>query len=153
MSDSDEDPVNSFFDFSKPLKKITITAREVGNCSKQPEKPIQTSLRENLGTSYIDRVYKDEAEELNKTLSKLNITSITNKTASADYTPIESIANISNDSDEAFNETFAQLSLPQNIIHRKDLPIYKSRCEIIQKIRDNPVVVISGKTGCGKVNV
>lgn len=33
---------------------------------------------------------------------------------------------------------------------RKDLPIYKYRHEIIDKINNNPVVVLTGSTGCGK---
>lgn len=35
---------------------------------------------------------------------------------------------------------------------RKRMPIFFRREEIIQKINDNPVVIIFGKTGCGKVS-
>lgn len=36
--------------------------------------------------------------------------------------------------------------------HRMDLAIFESRDEIIQKISDSPIVIITGPTGCGKVS-
>lgn len=42
---------------------------------------------------------------------------------------------------DAANLNFA----PNN--HRKDLPIYPHRDEIVQKINENPIAIITGKTG------
>lgn len=33
-----------------------------------------------------------------------------------------------------------------------ELPIIKYKDEIVQKIRDFPIVLITGETGCGKVS-
>ena len=35
--------------------------------------------------------------------------------------------------------------------HYSNLPIYDFRQEIVQRIIENPVTIITGKTGCGKV--
>lgn len=37
--------------------------------------------------------------------------------------------------------------------HRKDLPIYQHRDEIVQQINDNPIVIITGLTGKTKSKV
>jgi HrpA-like RNA helicase len=34
----------------------------------------------------------------------------------------------------------------------EELPIMEYRDEIIEQIQNNPVVIITGETGCGKVN-
>jgi len=45
------------------------------------------------------------------------------------------------------SEVFANV-----VEHRKDLPIFNSRSFIVESIVNNPVVIISGQTGCGKVS-
>lgn len=42
------------------------------------------------------------------------------------------------------------LSYANMLRSREKLPTYKMRNEIVQVIRENQVVVISGETGCGK---
>lgn len=37
--------------------------------------------------------------------------------------------------------------------YRRDLPIFGLMDEIIEKIEENPVVIITGQTGCGKVGI
>lgn len=32
------------------------------------------------------------------------------------------------------------------------MPIYPFRCEIVNKVREHPIVILSGSTGCGKVS-
>lgn len=48
-------------------------------------------------------------------------------------------------SDEAFYQKY-RFDLNRN----KNLPIYAKREEIVTAIRDNPVVILKGETGCGK---
>lgn len=40
---------------------------------------------------------------------------------------------------------------PSYFDHRKSLPIYQFRNQIIENSREHPVMIISGCTGCGKV--
>jgi len=35
-------------------------------------------------------------------------------------------------------------------LKREDLPAFKQRVEVVEKVRDNQVVLLSGETGCGK---
>lgn len=48
-------------------------------------------------------------------------------------------------SDEAFYQKYS-FDLNRN----KNLPIYAKREEIVAAIRENPVVILKGETGCGK---
>lgn len=40
--------------------------------------------------------------------------------------------------------------MKDNIKMRSDLPVYIKKCEILNLINKNPVVIIQGSTGCGK---
>lgn len=48
-------------------------------------------------------------------------------------------------SDEAFYQKYRF-----DLNRSKNLPIYAKREEIVAAIRDNPVVILKGETGCGK---
>lgn len=61
----------------------------------------------------------------------------------------ESRYTLPDDEKMTFNETETAREFQR---YRADLPIYQYRHEIIQNIQNNPVVLITGPTGCGKVS-
>lgn len=81
-------------------------------------------------------------------LSKMNTSMISDKSgANASVSNVDNITNYVEESislQSSINSSF-------HANHRQDLPIFKTRDEIIEKITKNPVVIISGQTGCGKV--
>jgi HrpA-like RNA helicase len=56
-------------------------------------------------------------------------------------------------SGNATNISIAKSELNVSLVgkYRDDLPIFELRNEIVQTINENPIVIIKGPTGCGKV--
>ncbi|KAL4703549.1 hypothetical protein ACJJTC_010169 [Scirpophaga incertulas] len=51
---------------------------------------------------------------------------------------------------EEYNETLQKEQYKRMMIFRETLPTYKKRVELLNLIKNNQVVLISGETGCGK---
>lgn len=62
---------------------------------------------------------------------------------------IDDITNYINDTKNSYQSTAYSTFHAK---HRQDLSIYASRETIIGMINENPVVIIRGQTGCGKVS-
>jgi HrpA-like RNA helicase len=52
---------------------------------------------------------------------------------------------------KVYDRHFQKIKMKGNEEEEKELPIMKYREEILQSIRDFPVTIITGDTGCGKV--
>lgn len=61
---------------------------------------------------------------------------------------IDDITNYMNDTKNSYQSTVYSTFHAK---HRQDLSIYASRETIMGEINENPVVIIRGQTGCGKV--
>ncbi|KAH8307656.1 hypothetical protein KR044_007309 [Drosophila immigrans] len=141
-----------FFDFSKEFKrgaaiKGCITGDpKVLAVETQDSKPIKRAM---VGTDYVNEIVEKEKKLLRKvSLDNGNNSAKHNKTlddldSDDDDVEIEELPGIR--SDEAYYEKY-RFDLNRN----RNLPIFGQREEIMTAIRDNPVVIIKGETGCGK---
>ncbi|KAH8417162.1 hypothetical protein KR222_005196 [Zaprionus bogoriensis] len=144
------DDLMDFFDFSKDFKRgtasggyITGDPRTLAN-ETHDSKPIK---REIVGTDYVNEVVEKERLLMNKfadgqSTAKRNRT-LNDLESDTDDDEIEELPSVR--SDEAFYQKY-RFDLNRN----KNLPIYSKREEIVTAIRDNPVVILKGETGCGK---
>ncbi|KAK6626795.1 hypothetical protein RUM44_009272 [Polyplax serrata] len=126
----EEKPMNVFLDASKQ-EEIENVLFKVGNPKQSEEIQAKGSFRQTF-------------------LDKINVT------FEEKLTQIESI-NLKPDPDldeELFSEISKKKGHSKNyqkmLEFRQKLPSYKKRKEIIDLIEKNPIVVVSGETGCGK---
>ncbi|XP_050083849.1 probable ATP-dependent RNA helicase spindle-E [Anopheles aquasalis] len=152
--DSEEDDIMDFFDFSKPFQRTVVSGGycnatvvpEPLNSHKLPEKPVQ-------GTEYSASYARAEENRLIKAFI-----ADTEPAASA----VSAVDDVDGDSMMAAEDAehlrrlqCQELMEPLFARYRftmepNNLPIYESKQKIVDTIREHPVVVLQGPTGCGK---
>ena len=141
---SEDDIFENFFNFSKPTQRNINVQGAVDNRIKfeqaAPEKVVR---RENLGTGYATEFQKTEKELLANQFFNLPT-----HAASKSFDAIASDFDSPNgELDETTTDIYKRYSF--KMVPTGDLPIYKAKEHILQEIRDNPVVIITGHTGSG----
>ncbi|KAH8358780.1 hypothetical protein KR093_002465 [Drosophila rubida] len=147
-----ESDLMDFFDFSKEFKRGTsckgcITGDpKVLAVETQDSKPIK---RELVGTDYVNEIVKKEKELLRKLDNGDNSAKRSKTLDDLDSDDEDDDFEMGEQprvrSDEAYYEKY-RFDLNRN----RSLPIYAQYEEIVTVIRDNPVVILKGETGCGK---
>ncbi|XP_017954934.1 probable ATP-dependent RNA helicase spindle-E [Drosophila navojoa] len=144
------DDLMDFFDFSKefsrgPAPKGCITGDPTAFTTETIDsKPIK---REIIGKDYVHEIVEKEKHLMNKLADGYN-TSKNKRTldeldSDDDEVLMKDLPSVR--SDEEYYKKY-RFDLNRN----KNLPIYEQREEILEAIKENPVVILKGETGCGK---
>ncbi|XP_058062573.1 probable ATP-dependent RNA helicase spindle-E [Anopheles bellator] len=150
----EQDNIMDFFDFSKPFERVIVSGGYC-NASVVPEKLDNYKLpqREQLGTDY--SAGYAQAEE--KLLIKAFVNDAINEKATSSRLDDVDEADSLMDDDEAHVRQIRSKELMEPLFKRynftveyNQLPIMQSKTKILDMIRENPVVVLQGPTGCGK---
>ncbi|EDW66733.1 probable ATP-dependent RNA helicase spindle-E [Drosophila virilis] len=139
-----------FFDFSKQFKRGTALKGCITGdpnaltTESRDSKPIK---REKIGTDYVNEIVEKEKQLMNKLVDGQSVAKRNRTLDELDSDDEEE--NMQEQpsvrSDEAYYEKY-RFDLNRN----KNLPIYAQREQIMKAIRENPVVILKGETGCGK---
>ncbi|KAM8704172.1 hypothetical protein ACLKA7_008724 [Drosophila subpalustris] len=150
-----ESDLMDFFDFSKDFKRGPVIKGCISGDPKilalepQDSKPIK---REFAGADYVNEIVEKEKQLMNKVSqqqgdrqnsAKRNKTLDDIESDDEDDAEMEELPRVR--SDEEYYKKY-RFDLNRN----RNLPIYSQREEIVTAIRDNPVVILKGETGCGK---
>lgn len=145
MAEEEEDIFNSFFNFSKKVERNINVKGTIDNRIKViPAEPKKVVKRENLGTSYAPKYQRQEKELFENQLLNLPTCSSTS------FDDIESNYGSSEieDLDEAMIDIYNRYSFKIDPII-PDLPIFKKKERILEEIRMNNIIIITGHTGSG----
>uniref|UniRef100_A0A182QHI4 Probable ATP-dependent RNA helicase spindle-E n=1 Tax=Anopheles farauti TaxID=69004 RepID=A0A182QHI4_9DIPT len=148
-----EDDDDALFDFSKPFQRIVISS---GQCDGAviPGNLIQQKVpvRKHEGTEYAKEY--SEAEETR--LMEGWVEEPLNKSSASHLEDVDDTPSLAEEDTEHVQRMRAT-ELMEPLFSRfnftvkpNGLSIYASKENIVQAIRNNPVVVIQGMTGCGK---
>ncbi|ALC40893.1 spn-E [Drosophila busckii] len=138
-----------FFDFSKDFKRGVQPKGCITGDKKVLARPTRDSKplkREISGTEYINKFVEREKKLLDNLVDGSSVSkrhALLDDLDSDEDAAMEELPTVR--SDEAYYERFT-FDLNRN----RSLPIYEHRDEIISAIRENPVVILKGETGCGK---
>uniref|UniRef100_A0A182JZG9 Probable ATP-dependent RNA helicase spindle-E n=1 Tax=Anopheles christyi TaxID=43041 RepID=A0A182JZG9_9DIPT len=149
----EDDDVADFFDFSKPFKRTVISGGYINGTVKPQKLNIQMlPERAHQGTEYAEKFSKEEEARLMEGWVGESL----NKTTASRFDEVEDMSSVA-DTDTQHLQRVHSKELMEPLFSRYNfgvapngLPIYESKQEILNAIRDHPVVVLQGMTGCGK---
>ncbi|CAG9798816.1 unnamed protein product [Chironomus riparius] len=133
--------IDDFFNF-REIRKVTNSAASSASSKTNKSAPkfkkseIKTP-RNASGTEYVKKYQNIIQQELTESFSGLDLTGLSSVIPLDDSALFDTLS-IADELDPPHSE------------HRNDLPIYRYRDEIIRNVRSNPILMISGPTGCGK---
>uniref|UniRef100_A0A182VRC5 Probable ATP-dependent RNA helicase spindle-E n=1 Tax=Anopheles minimus TaxID=112268 RepID=A0A182VRC5_9DIPT len=151
--DEERDELLDFFDFSKPFTRSIINSG-LGSGARQgiqlniqsiPERPVQ-------GTEYTKEIVKEEESRI---MADWASDTVQKPTASR-MDEVDDMSSMAEEDSEHLNhvrakELMAPIFSRYNLtVHSNNLTIHRSKEQILKAIRENPVVVLQGATGCGK---
>ncbi|EDV94932.1 probable ATP-dependent RNA helicase spindle-E [Drosophila grimshawi] len=145
------DDLMDFFDSSKNFKRGTLPRGCISGdpnaytSESSDSKPIK---REIIGTKDVNEIVQKEQQLMNQLVggpSNTKRTKTLDELESDDDDKMELNEAPTVRSDEAFYEKY-HFDLNRN----RSLPIYAQREQIMKAIKENPVVILKGETGCGK---
>ncbi|XP_052896489.1 probable ATP-dependent RNA helicase spindle-E [Anopheles moucheti] len=149
--DDEHDELLDFFDFSKPFHRNMIS----GTIAKQPGIPLNIQSipeRQLHGTEYAKELVKKEESRIMADWARDTIP----KTTASRMDDVDDVSSMAEEDTEHLNHVRAK-ELMEPIFSRynlmmksNNLTIHRSKEQILKTIRENPVVVIQGATGCGK---
>jgi HrpA-like RNA helicase len=151
-------PFQDFFSLGPPRHDYSGPKPNRVIPKPEPKLPNHDVWREECGTEYTKK-YKDK---ISLELSKVNVKHSTDnfkQLLTKTNTSLQAFTsfNISTLTEIVLDDTQATRSELNRTMtamkHRNDLPIFGFRENIIQKITESPVVIITGSTGCGKVKM
>uniref|UniRef100_A0A182QQ54 Probable ATP-dependent RNA helicase spindle-E n=1 Tax=Anopheles farauti TaxID=69004 RepID=A0A182QQ54_9DIPT len=149
----EEDDVADFFDFSKPFNRRVISAGQCnGTVITGNLNVLNVPMREHKGTEYAEKYNKAEETRLMKGW----IEEALNKSSASYADDDDGMSSlIEEDSDHLQRVRAKELMEPlfsryNFTVNPNRLTIHASKQNIVKAIRDNPVVVLQGMTGCGK---
>ncbi|XP_052863697.1 probable ATP-dependent RNA helicase spindle-E [Anopheles cruzii] len=150
----EQDDILDFFDFSKPFERVIVSGGYC-NASVVPEKLNNYKLpqREQLGTEYSAVYAQAEEKRLFKAFANDAINAKATSSRLDDVDEADSLM----DGDAEHVRLIRSKELMEPLFKRYNfkvednrLPIMQSKKKILDIIRENPVVVLQGPTGCGK---
>ncbi|XP_063703324.1 probable ATP-dependent RNA helicase spindle-E [Culicoides brevitarsis] len=156
--------IDDFMDINQPIRRYVIP----DNSLEFRREPLPSSIldlepRERQGTEFSKTLRNAQDSELVDTFRGLSVaarhrfgrrSNMDNITS--DNTDTESLCGVGGIEDFVHEE---QMRMQNDIYERyafnprpfnPQLPIHKYKSEILRRIRDSPVIVIEGETGCGK---
>uniref|UniRef100_A0A182RT96 Probable ATP-dependent RNA helicase spindle-E n=1 Tax=Anopheles funestus TaxID=62324 RepID=A0A182RT96_ANOFN len=151
--DAEQDQLIHFFDLSKPFHRNVIsgTANNKGrqgiklNIQSIPERPVQ-------GTDYAKEIVKQEESRIMADWARDTLP----KPSASRMDEVDDLSSMAEEDSEHLNLVRAK-ELMEPIFRRYNLTvssnrltIHQSKEQILKAIRENPVVVLQGATGCGK---
>lgn len=142
---------DEFNDINAPIRRIYIPGcTDIYRPSLAPS-TTSVEVRERQGTSFSQSLKEQQESELRAKFRQMNFLSQHPHNVEG-HTDCEStscdtyITDTRLKDQQALYERFAFNQAPFN----PNLPIYEFRTKILKEIRDSPVLVIQGETGCGK---
>lgn len=141
---------DEFFDITAPIKKLHVPGCTVVHSNTSKLDTVSLDIRERQGTDFSKTLRQKQETALCKNFEKLLHKPI-NHDALTDCESIggETATNTEDGritEQRALYDRFAFNQAPFN----PNLPIYEFRERILTQIREAPVLVIQGETGCGK---
>ncbi|XP_035894667.1 probable ATP-dependent RNA helicase spindle-E [Anopheles stephensi] len=153
MDDDEKDELLEFFDFSIPFERTTVRSAVGGSERRSLNIEAQTiPFRHVMGTEYAKAIVKQEEARI---LSDL-IGETLNKSTGSRMDEVDDASSMADEDEEHLGRVRAK-ELMEPIFSRYNLTvtpnkltIHQSKEHILKTIRENPVVVLQGVTGCGK---
>uniref|UniRef100_A0A182T323 Probable ATP-dependent RNA helicase spindle-E n=1 Tax=Anopheles maculatus TaxID=74869 RepID=A0A182T323_9DIPT len=154
MEDDGKDDLLDFFDFSKPFARNTVRSAISGVERRSINIDTQTiPVRRVQGTEYAKAIVKQEEARV---MSDWAADDKLNKSTGSRMDDVDDASSIAEEDDEHLGRVRAK-ELMEPIFSRYNLTvtpnkltIHQSKEHILKTIRENPVVVLQGATGCGK---
>ncbi|XP_065082926.1 probable ATP-dependent RNA helicase spindle-E [Ochlerotatus camptorhynchus] len=149
------DDIDEFFDFSKPFNRVVISGGYC-NATVVEDKTMFNKMpeREKMGKEYAGKYIKEEESQLiNAFLDEAAGPSTSRTSNLEDVDDESSMADEDEEHTKALKAKEMMLPLFQKYnftLKQNKLPIRYSKDEILTRIRENPVIVLEGPTGCGK---
>ncbi|XP_058117846.1 probable ATP-dependent RNA helicase spindle-E [Anopheles ziemanni] len=147
------DDVMEFFDFSRPFERKVISGGYCnGTVATAELNTQQLPKRVHEGTEYSASYAKKEEERLIKAFSE----DVYDKAETSRLDEVDDMSSVAADDAEHLRQIRGkQLMEPlfskyNFIVDSKQLLINESKSKILEEIRTNPVVILEGRTGCGK---
>uniref|UniRef100_A0A182NP96 Probable ATP-dependent RNA helicase spindle-E n=1 Tax=Anopheles dirus TaxID=7168 RepID=A0A182NP96_9DIPT len=149
----DDDDFAAFFDFTKPLKRTVISSGQCDGAVIPGKLNIQkVPVREHQGTEYAEQYSKAEETRLMEGWGEDTL----NKSTASRLEDVDDMSSLAEEDTEHLQRVRAKelmepLFTRYNFtVNPSGLSIHASKESIVQAIRNNPVVVLQGMTGCGK---
>lgn len=149
------DDIDEFFDFSKPFNRVVISGGYC-NATVVEDKTLFNKMpeREKMGKEYAGKFIKEEESQLINAFLDEAAGPSTSRTSNLEDVDDEmSLADEDEEHAKALKAKEMMLPLFQKYnftLKPNKLPIRHTKDDILSRIRENPVVVLEGPTGCGK---
>uniref|UniRef100_A0A182VKH7 Probable ATP-dependent RNA helicase spindle-E n=1 Tax=Anopheles merus TaxID=30066 RepID=A0A182VKH7_ANOME len=149
----EEDDVADFFDFSKPFKRTVVSGGYINGAVKPQKLNIQTlPERAHQGTEYAEKFCREEEARLMEGW----VDETLNKSTASRLEQVDDMSSVMEEDTQHLQRVRAK-ELMEPLFSRYNftvtpnrLTIHQSKQDILKAIRENPVVVLQGMTGCGK---
>uniref|UniRef100_A0A182N759 ATP-dependent RNA helicase spindle-E n=1 Tax=Anopheles dirus TaxID=7168 RepID=A0A182N759_9DIPT len=150
----EDDDVADFFDFSKPFTRRVISSGQCnGRVITGKLNVLNVPARDQQGTEYAEKYSKAEETRLMEGWVK---DAFNKSSASSRHEDDDGQSSIADEDSEHLQRVRAKelmeplFSRYNFTVNPNGLTIHASKQNIVRAIRDNPVVVLQGMTGCGK---
>ncbi|XP_053680690.1 probable ATP-dependent RNA helicase spindle-E [Anopheles nili] len=149
----EDDDVNNFFNFSKPFQRKIISGGYCNGSVVTGKLNIQTLPQRNVeGTEYAAKYSKAEEARLMESW----VNDALHQTTTSHLDDVDDALSLAEEDTEHLQRVRAQelmeplFSRFNFTVNSSALSIHQSKHAILNAIRENPVVVLQGTTGCGK---
>lgn len=132
--------IDDFMDINKPVKRIVLTTNQLQ--MEQTFKDTTITVKEHQGDGYAIELKEEQEKKMRRMFMNQNLGGAASTISDVDF-------------DESFEESKANLT--QELLKKykstkpsSNLPVHQYEDEILETIKNNPVVIIKGETGSGK---